>query len=56
MIECTATTPRCEAITRAQQAFAADKGLLRTVVREADQNVGVLESSQLRIGESVWLK
>lgn len=34
-------TPRCGAITRAQCGLGFDAGLLRTVVRGADQNVGV---------------
>lgn len=60
VIECTGTTPRCGAITRAQRDFDTDKTILRTVVREAEQNVGIygrtVARSDLRVGDSVWLE
>ena len=40
-VDCAGTTPRCGAITRAQPDLAFDKTVLRTVVKEADQNVGI---------------
>lgn len=40
-LDCVSTTPRCGAVTRAQAGLVADSTLLRTIVREADQNVGV---------------
>jgi len=40
-VECVGATPRCGAVTRAQPGLKADTGVLRTVVRHADQNVGV---------------
>lgn len=53
------TTVRCGAITRAQADFNADAGILRTVVREADQNVGiygsVLNAGVVAVGEPVFL-
>jgi len=59
-IDCPGTTPRCGAITRAQQDFPADKSILRTVVREADQNVGVYgttaSSGDLNVGDAVYVK
>lgn len=52
-------TPRCGAITRAQQGLAFDAGALRTVVREADQNAGVYadieKPGHLRTGDDVFL-
>jgi uncharacterized protein YcbX len=59
MMDCVATTPRCGAITRPQREFGTDTGILRTVVREADQNVGVYgetaTSGAVRVGDTVRL-
>lgn len=59
-IDCVGTTPRCGAITRAQREFGADKKMLRTVVRDADQNVGVYgmisDAGILRVGDAVYLQ
>jgi hypothetical protein len=58
-VDCTDTTPRCGAVTRAQRDFAADKAILRTIVKDADQNVGVygavVNSGGLRIGDDVYV-
>lgn len=58
-IDCVATTPRCGAIIRAQSDLAADRTMLRTVVKHADQNVGVYgsitASGQIRVGDAVYL-
>ena len=40
-VACPMTTPRCGAVVRPQAGLAEDRSVLRTVVREADQNVGV---------------
>jgi len=59
VIDCAGATPRCGAITRAQAQLEADKTILRTVVNQADQNVGVYGliqgSGQLRVGDAVYL-
>ncbi|MBU2887109.1 MOSC domain-containing protein [Gilvimarinus agarilyticus] len=59
-IPCTAAAPRCGAITRAQNALAFDASMLRTVVRDADQNLGIYGSTQeegeLRVGDAVYLQ
>jgi len=59
-LRCTSTAPRCGAITRAQQHLPADKSLLRTVVREADQNLGIyadtLTAGELRVGDPVYMR
>jgi uncharacterized protein YcbX len=56
-VDCVAATPRCGAVTRAQPAFPADKSVLRTVVKEADQNVGVYgliaRGGRVRAGDPV---
>jgi uncharacterized protein YcbX len=58
-MDCVGTTPRCGAITRPQRDFAADTGILRTVVKEAQQNVGVygetVMSGTVRVGDTVCL-
>lgn len=58
-IDCPSTTPRCGAITRAQRQLPFDKGILRTVVKDADQNVGIygttVNGGVLRVGDPVYL-
>jgi uncharacterized protein len=58
-IDCAGATPRCGAVTRAQPAFDADKSILRTVVKDADQNVGVYaviaNPGNIRVGDPVYL-
>jgi len=59
-VDCVDTTPRCGAITRAQAGgVMADTGVLRTVVRQAAQNVGVYGEvalgSEVRAGDGVYL-
>lgn len=57
---CSGTAPRCGAITRAQQDLPTDKRLLRAVVREAEQNLGVyadtLQTGMLQVGDPVYFK
>ncbi|UAW96916.1 MOSC domain-containing protein [Halopseudomonas nanhaiensis] len=57
-VKCTAPAPRCGAITRAQRDFGADTRVLRTVVRHAEQNVGVYgqtaQAGLVQRGEQVW--
>ena len=56
-IDCTASTPRCGAITRMQQGLPFDKSMLRAVIKEAEQNLGVygsiLEEGVISVGDSV---
>ena len=40
-LQCTVGTPRCSMVMQAQPALRKDAGVLRTIVREADQCVGV---------------
>jgi MOSC domain-containing protein len=58
-VDCAGATPRCGAITRAQPDLAFDKTVLRTVVKEADQNVGVYGlisgSTTVTVGDPVYL-
>ena len=59
-VDCSGTTPRCGAVTRAQRDFVADTTILRTIVKDADQNVGVYgvvaKSGDFRIGDVVFVK
>lgn len=59
VIDCPSTTPRCGAITRAQANLPADKSVLRTVIKAADQNVGIygvtVTSGELRVGDPVYV-
>jgi uncharacterized protein YcbX len=58
-LACVDTTPRCGAITRAQAELPTDKTVLRTVVRHADQNVGVYGETavagEFRVGDAVYV-
>lgn len=59
VIDCVATTPRCGAITRRQRDLGADTGILRTVVKDADQNAGVygetIRSGKVCVGDTIGL-
>ena len=58
-IDCVGGTRRCGAVTRAQPDFGPDTSILRTIVREADQNVGayglVVQPGAVRAGDPVYL-
>jgi uncharacterized protein YcbX len=59
-IDCVAGTPRCGAVTRAQPSLSADKAILRTIVKEADQNLGVYgvigRGGAIRVGDAVFVE
>ncbi len=40
-LECTVATPRCSMVSQAQRGLPKNVSLLRTIVRAADQNVGI---------------
>jgi uncharacterized protein YcbX len=54
-----AACPRCVMITHAFDDLPLDPGLMRTVVREANQNIGVYgrieRAGRIRVGDSVEL-
>jgi hypothetical protein len=58
-IDCAGATPRCGAVTRAQPQLRFDATVLRTVVKHADQNVGVYglvgATGQIRVGDPVYV-
>lgn len=59
LIECTATAPRCGAVTRQQNTLDFDKSMLRTIVEKADQNLGIYGSipqqGTLSVGDTVYI-
>jgi len=58
-LRCTVATPRCSMIMQAQPALKKDPGVLRTVVRDAEQCVGIYASvsrpGHVELGASVEL-
>lgn len=58
-IDCTATAPRCGAVTRQQQGLAFDKSMLRSIIAEAEQNLGIYASinhpGTLTVGDTVYI-
>ncbi|TVP87206.1 MAG: MOSC domain-containing protein [Pseudomonadaceae bacterium] len=56
-IDCTASAPRCGAVTRAQSRLSDDTSILRSIVRAAQQNLGIYGSIQgaglIRVGDEV---
>jgi uncharacterized protein len=59
LLECTVVTPRCSMVGQAQPTLAKDTSVLRTIVREADQCVGiyarVLTAGSVACGDDVAL-
>lgn len=58
-IKNTEAAPRCGAVVRKQQSFEQDTSILRTIVAEADQNLGIygdiVASGTASVGDSVYL-
>jgi uncharacterized protein YcbX len=56
-VECPLPTPRCVMTTLAQPELEKDATVLRTIVRDADQNVGVYATittpGQVKVGDTV---
>lgn len=59
VVDCNDTAPRCGAVTRGQQTCKQDTSVLRTIVKQADQNLGVYgqikECGTISIGDVVYL-
>jgi uncharacterized protein YcbX len=55
--ECTVPTPRCSMVAQAQPDLRKDPKILRTIVRDADQNVGMyaraVGDGRITVGDSV---
>jgi len=58
-IQNTEAAPRCGAVVRKQQGFEQDASILRTIVGEADQNLGIyaeiVANGKACVGDSVYL-
>ena len=58
-ISCSDTAPRCGAVVREQQGISKDPQVLRTIVRDAEQNLGgygdIFEEGKVRVGDAVYL-
>ncbi|WP_024851228.1 MOSC domain-containing protein [Hydrogenovibrio kuenenii] len=58
-IDCSSPAPRCGAVTRQQQGLDADKSMLRTIIKEADQNLGIYgdisHGGNIQVGDDVYL-
>ncbi|MEO8037563.1 MAG: MOSC N-terminal beta barrel domain-containing protein [Betaproteobacteria bacterium] len=56
-LHCPGPTPRCGMTTRAQNGLPFDKSILRTIVKDAEQNVGlyalVAAAGTIRLGDAV---
>ncbi len=56
-LQVTMPTPRCGMTVRPQAELEYDKTILRTIVKEADQNLGVgahcVEAGEIRVGDAV---
>lgn len=58
-IDCTGTAIRCGAVVRAQKGIVEDKRMLRTIVKAADQNLGIYGNisgeGMISVGDEVFL-
>lgn len=58
-ISCNDATPRCGAVIRKQQGLVQDASMLRTIVKEADQNLGIYgditTAGDIHVGDFVYL-
>jgi len=58
-IQAAGTTPRCGAVTRKQQALPTDTDLLRTIVKQGAQNLGIYgqipKAGVLKVGDPIYL-
>lgn len=58
-IQCQDTAPRCGAVVRPQQELKEARSILRTIVANADQNLGIygdnFQEGTIRVGDGVYL-
>jgi len=58
-IECLDTAPRCGAVVRKQQEIKEDRSILRSIVAEAEQNLGIYgqttKDGTIHVGDAVYL-
>lgn len=58
-IQCTGTAVRCGAVTRTQPGISEDKSMLRSIVKEAEQNLGIYGRAEaenvISVGDAVYV-
>lgn len=58
-IHCTEPAPRCGAVTRTQQGLEKDNSMLRSIIKQADQNLGIYGDisgeTQVQVGDDVFV-
>jgi uncharacterized protein YcbX len=58
-LQCEIPTPRCGMTIQAQAGLEKDPSVLRTIVKDADQNLGIYASvtttGEIRVGDLVEL-
>ena len=54
IIDCTATAPRCGAVMREQNGLNFDKSMLRKIIKNADQNLGIYGSIKHSRNVECW--
>lgn len=58
-VDCGDTAPRCGAVTRQQSMIGEDKGILRRIVKDADQNLGIyadiVTAGEISVGDEVYM-
>lgn len=58
-VRCSDTAPRCGAVVRPQKTLKEDKQTLRSIVKNAEQNLGIygdiVSDGEIRIGDEVYL-
>lgn len=58
-LDCSDLAPRCGAVVRAQSCFNEDKSILRSIVKHADQNLGIYgnikQKGTIHVGDEVCL-
>jgi uncharacterized protein YcbX len=59
VVSCESSTPRCGAVTKKQQDLEQDTTLLRTIVKDAAQNLGVYSQTDtegmIKVGDEVFI-
>lgn len=59
-VNCSDTAPRCGAVTWQQSAIGEDKSILRRIVKDADQNLGIyadiVTAGEISVGDEVFME
>ncbi|MEM9444737.1 MAG: MOSC N-terminal beta barrel domain-containing protein [Verrucomicrobiota bacterium] len=59
-VDCTETAVRCGAVTRPLEELPRDPSMLRSIVKDADQNLGIYghmsDTASIKVGDPVYLQ